>query len=231
MMFTNDILKVYRNQALKKIESSTDNLDFFVHSEKLELKDTYKQIVAQQLQFDVSDIVTAGSFYRATVKGELLAKVRHIFNTIGHKKDEKAIINDISRLLNKESEFIDTDSFIEKLYYIVVNQKRFSRKSFYKYYVIVVRKLIRWKQEIFKILSLKVAYKILITLLSNKIRILTKKVIQVPIKFVMQEYFDLVFSLKEDHLIVNYCNQQLFIHFKGFNKNENRLYQIIMPPE
>lgn len=230
MMFTEEIQRVYRKQALSLREDSTDNLDFFIHSEKIEFKDIFNQAVSQNYDYLSFKLNNTDSFYRATVEGELLARVKHIFRIIGNNEYQQIIIKDISRLLSKEkSNFIDINEFIEKLYELVIFGKKYQRKSYYKYYRIIVKKLISWKLEIRKILSLKVAYKILINFLSNKIRVITNRIVQIPLKFDLQEYLDLVLTFKDECFADYYLTQHSLINFKGFNKNENRLYQIIMP--
>lgn len=231
MMFTDDILKVYRKQALQQMGRDSDNLDFFINSGRLDLKGIYKQVVAQQQNFKAFELISPASFYKSTVEGELLARIRQIFKSIGHLEHQQAILKDVSYILKKESNFIDTNSFIDKLYDLVINGKRGKRKSYYKYYVIIVRKLILWKQEIHKILALKVAYKVLISFLSDKIQILTKKIIQIPLKFDMREYLDLVLTFKDDQFLVNSSSQQLIDHLQRIYTNESRLYQVIMPVE
>jgi hypothetical protein len=228
-MFTDEIKRVYRNQALSLNEDNIDNLDFYIHAEKIELKDIFSQALSQKYNYQILTLNSSDSFYKSAVEGELLARVKQIFKTIGNFEYQNIILKDISRLLNKESNYIDIDEFIEKLYERVIYGKKYKRKDYYKYYRIIVKKLISWKQEIRKILYLKVAYKILINYLSNKIRVLTNKIIQIPLKFDLQEYLDLVLTFKDACFVDYYRTKHSFINIKGFYKNENRLYQVIMP--
>ncbi|HEY5536704.1 MAG TPA: hypothetical protein VIL99_17450 [Ignavibacteria bacterium] len=230
MMFTDEIKRVYRNQALTLREDSIDNLDFYIHAEKIELKDIFNQVFSQKINYQSLTLSSSDSFYKSAVEGELLARVKQIFKTIGNLEYQDIILKDISRLFSKEkSNYIDIDEFIDKLYERIIYGKKYQRKEYYKYYRIIVKKLISWKQEIRKILYLKVAYKILISFLSNKIRVLTNQIIQIPLKFDLQEYLDLVLTFK-DACFVDYCRtKHALINIKGFYKNENRLYQVIMP--
>jgi hypothetical protein len=230
MIFTDEIKRAYRNQALTLREDSTDNLDFFIHAGKIELKDLFNQVYSQKFNYQAFTLSASDSFYKSAVEGELLARVKQIFKTIGNLEYQDIILKDISCLLSKEkSNYIDIDEFIEKLYERIIFEKKYQRKDYYKYYRIIVKKLISWKQEIRKILYLKVAYKILISFLSNKISVITNKIIQIPLKYDLQEYLDLVLTFK-DVCFVDYCRtKHSLINIKGFYKNENRLHQDIMP--
>ncbi|MCX6328143.1 MAG: hypothetical protein NTZ85_01330 [Bacteroidia bacterium] len=230
MTFTDNILKVYRKQSLDLKANDPDSLDYFLHNEKYELKGLFKEVTSQKDLYKKIEIFSLDSFYRSTVEGELLSRVRQIFKTIGKTEYQQYIIKDISYLLKKEkSNFISTNDFIDKLYTLIILEKRFYRKKFYKYYKIVVRKLISWKIEIRKILSLKVTNSFLINLLSNKIRSLTKIAIQIPQKFDLQEYLDLVLSLKDYCLVISIDNLLTTNNLFSYNNHENRIHQIIMP--
>jgi hypothetical protein len=231
MTFTNEILRVYRKKNLELKEKGVDIIHSAVYEERLGLKNLFLQVKSHQDLFQTFELVDDTSFYKSIVESELIVRVQDICETIDGAKDyQNYIIADIKNLLSQDdSAFINANAFIDCLYSRVIEKGSDSDSKYYKYYRIVVKKLIEWKFSINRILSIKATQKLIVNLLSSIIRSITKVGIQIPRIYDLRAYLDIVLTPKDYCLVV--CNnyQLTIITLNKFIKNEERLYQIINP--
>jgi hypothetical protein len=231
MTFTNEILRVYRKKNLELKEKGVDIIHSAVYEERLGLKNLFLQVKSHQDLFQTFELVDDTSFYKSIVESELIVRVQDICETIDGAKDyQNYIIADIKNLLSQDdSAFINANAFIDCLYSRVIEKGSDSDSKYYKYYRIVVKKLIEWKFTINRILSIKATQKLIVNLLSSIIRSITKVGIQIPRIYDLRAYLDIVLTPKDYCLVV--CNnyQLTIITLNKFIKNEERLYQIINP--
>jgi hypothetical protein len=231
MTFTNDILRVYRKKNLALKEKEVDIIHSAVYEERLGLKDLFIQVKSQQDLFKTFELVDDTSFYKSVVESELIVRVQDICETIDGAIDyQNYIIADIKNLLSQDaSSFINANAFIDCLYSRVVEKESNYDSKYYKYYRIVVKKLIEWKLSINGILSIKATQKLIVNLLSTIIRSITKVGIQIPRMYDLRAYLDIVLTPKDYCLVVYNNYQHSIINVYKLGKNEKRLYKIINP--
>lgn len=230
MTFTNDILRISKKQVLLNKEIS-NSLQYALDIERLSLKTLYKQVFSQKILFESLDLIDTSKYYKSAVEHEITQRVREICDSISTGSLFKdAIIKDIKKQIkNEQSSYIDLDSFIDKLYIKVVSAKKKSKQKFYKFYKIVVTKLLSWKQSLRKILFLKSTQRLIINLLSTIERVFSLIRAKISRIYDLRAYLDLVLTPKNHCSVVISTKQILRSTLIIDKNNEKRIYTTFNP--
>ncbi len=169
-------------------------------------------------------------FYKASLKSEIRKRVYEISKEIGGDKYYKEIIKDIEKIIDKEkSNYLCFNDFIRKLYIKVVIKKRFKRSNqkLHKIYCSIIHRLIRGQLSIQTTLILKNIQNALKNILKTVLKKFNNIELQLPLKFILKEYYDIVHSPKE--YILGFKKKEsnyVFNNFKRMN-HERGYYRII----